>query len=137
MTKSRVTRRQLLVAAAPAVAAVPLAKLALSGSDAHAGDHAAAEEFADHARLGHAAMVGDMAPAVGGPNDLDGLLYPPAALPAEPGRVREYEITAFDRDLEIYPGITFAAWTYNGTVPGPIVRATEGDLLRVNFTNGG
>ena len=82
-------------------------------------------------------MIGDMAPAVGGPNDLDALLYPPDALPAQPGRLREYELTAFDRDLEIYPGITFAAWTYNGTVPGPIIRATEGDLLRVVFKNAG
>ena len=31
----------------------------------------------------------------------------------------------------------FPAWTYNGTVPGPIIRATEGDLLRVRFRNGG
>ncbi len=31
----------------------------------------------------------------------------------------------------------FSAWTYNGTVPGPVIRATEGDLLRVRFTNGG
>lgn len=142
MPKSRVTRRQLLVAAAPAVAAAPLAKLALSGDGEHAehgarADEAAAQELDEHALLGHAAMIGDMAPAVGGPNDLDALLYPPPALPAQPGRVREYELTAFDRDLEIYPGITFAGWTYNGTAPGPIIRATEGDLLRVAFTNAG
>jgi manganese oxidase len=142
MPKPRVTRRQLLVAAAPAVAAVPLAKLALSGEEAHAehasqADGVAAEQFDQHAVLGHAAMIGDMAPAVGGPNDLDALLYPPEALPAQPGRLREYELTAFDRDLEIYPGITFAGWTYNGTAPGPIIRATEGDLLRVVFTNAG
>lgn len=142
MPKSRVTRRQLLVAAAPAVAAATLAKLALSGDGEHAehgarADEAAAQELDEHALLGHAAMIGDMAPAVGGPNDLDALLYPPPALPAQPGRVREYELTAFDRDLEIYPGITFAGWTYNGTAPGPIIRATEGDLLRVAFTNAG
>ena len=29
----------------------------------------------------------------------------------------------------------FEAWTYNGTVPGPILRATEGDTLRVHFEN--
>jgi FtsP/CotA-like multicopper oxidase with cupredoxin domain len=139
MAKPRVTRKQLLVAAAPTIAAVPLARLALSGSSAQAGhgEHQAAEDFAEHARLGHAAMIGEMAPAVGGPNDLDELLYPREALPAEPGRVREYELTAIDRDLEIFPGITFPAWTYNGTAPGPIIRATEGDLLRVNFTNAG
>jgi FtsP/CotA-like multicopper oxidase with cupredoxin domain len=111
----------------------PLLAVALR-DDAGAEDVSAAEMH-EHALMGHAAMIGDAAPAVGGPTDLDALLLPPPALAHEPGRVREYEITAFDRDLEVFPGITFAAWTYNGTVPGPIIRATEGDLLRVTFTN--
>jgi manganese oxidase len=111
----------------------PLLAVALR-DDASAEDVSAAEMH-EHALMGHAAMIGDAAPAVGGPTDLDALLLPPPALPHEPGRVREYEITAVDRDLEVFPGITFAAWTYNGTVPGPIIRATEGDLLRVRFTN--
>ena len=38
MAKSRVTRRQLLIGAAPAVAAVPLVKLALPGTEAAAAD---------------------------------------------------------------------------------------------------
>jgi FtsP/CotA-like multicopper oxidase with cupredoxin domain len=50
---------------------------------------------------------------------------------------REYEITAVDREIEVAPGVYFAAWTYNGTVPGPTLRCTEGDRLRVDFTNGG
>ena len=87
--------------------------------------------------MGHAAMIGADVPAVGGPNDLDELLYPPRALPYEPGRVREYAITAVDREIEVAPGVFFPAWTYNGTVPGPVLRATEGDILRVNFTNAG
>ena len=82
-------------------------------------------------------MIGESVPAVGGPNDLDELLYPPEALPYSPGRVREYDIRAVDRELEIAPGVFFPAWTYNGTVPGPILRATEGDILRVNFVNAG
>lgn len=68
------------------------------------------------------------APAVGGPNDLDQLLHPPPAEPHRPGRVRAYTLVATDRDVEIAPGITFPAWTYNGTVPGPVIRATEGGL---------
>ena len=46
--------------------------------------------------IGHAAMVGDEAPAVGGPNDLDDLLYPPPARPYRQGRVSEYQLTATD-----------------------------------------
>jgi len=51
--------------------------------------------------------------------------------------VREYTLTAYDRDIEVAKGVTFPAWTYNGTVPGPVIRATEGDLLRVHFKNAG
>jgi manganese oxidase len=76
-------------------------------------------------------------PAPGGPNATDAVLYPPKALPHQPGRVRHYALTAVDRDLEVAQGVTFSAWTYNGSVPGPIIRATEDDLLRVRFHNGG
>jgi len=55
----------------------------------------------------------------------------------EDGRtVREFDVTAIDLDLEILPGITMPLWTYNGQVPGPTLRAEEGDLIRVNFVNG-
>jgi manganese oxidase len=50
--------------------------------------------------------------------------------------VREWEIIAGEREIEIAPGVFFPAWTYNGTVPGPTLRANEGELLRVHFTNG-
>ena len=87
--------------------------------------------------LAGAAMVGDEAPAPGGPNDLDDLLYPPKAQPHRPGRVRSYQLVAHDVEVEVAPGIRFPAWTYNGTVPGPVIRATEDDLLRVEFVNAG
>jgi FtsP/CotA-like multicopper oxidase with cupredoxin domain len=49
--------------------------------------------------------------------------------------LREYEIYAADREIEIAPGLFFPAWTYNGQVPGPTLRATEGDRIRVVFKN--
>jgi FtsP/CotA-like multicopper oxidase with cupredoxin domain len=132
---SRLSRRKLLAGAAPLVAAPVLAKLATDG-DASAADHS--HHVAQEAMgPSHAAMIGEEAPAVGGPNDLDALLYPPKALPHQPGRVRQYTLVASDRDIEIAPGITFPAWTYNGTVPGPVIRATEDDILRVTFANAG
>jgi FtsP/CotA-like multicopper oxidase with cupredoxin domain len=51
--------------------------------------------------------------------------------------LREYEMFAIDRDIEIAPGVFFPAWTYNGQVPGPTLRATAGDRLRINFVNQG
>ena len=49
--------------------------------------------------------------------------------------MREFELTAQEVDWELFPGATVKAWAYNGTVPGPELRVTEGDLVRVVFTN--
>jgi FtsP/CotA-like multicopper oxidase with cupredoxin domain len=49
--------------------------------------------------------------------------------------LREFELVATDREIEVAPGVKFAAWTYNGRIPGPTLRATEGDRVRVTFTN--
>jgi FtsP/CotA-like multicopper oxidase with cupredoxin domain len=130
------TRRRLLAGAAPLVAAPVLGKLALEGNAA-TGDRQLQGHVHSHHASGHAAMIGEHAPAVGGPNDLDALLYPPPPLPHKPGRVREYDLRAKDIDVEIAPGVFFPAWTYNGTIPGPVLRATEDDLLRVHFVNAG
>ena len=51
--------------------------------------------------------------------------------------LREYQIVAADKEIEIAPGVVFPAWTYNGQVPGPTLRCTEGDRVRVQFTNAG
>ena len=51
--------------------------------------------------------------------------------------VREYQIVALDRTLEIMPGVFYSAWTFDGQVPGPTLRCTEGDLVRVHFRNAG
>ena len=54
------------------------------------------------------------------------------------GRVlREWEFLAIDKEIEVAPGVYFPAWTYNGQVPGPTLRCTEGDQLRIHFKNGG
>ena len=52
-------------------------------------------------------------------------------------RVREWTITAVDRDVEIAPGVFFPAWTYNGRIPGPTLRCVEGEALRIQFINDG
>ena len=130
------TRRRLLCGAAPLVAAPVLGKYAFEG-EAATGDRTLQGHVNHQAAVGHAAMIGENAPAVGGPNDLDALLYPPPPLPHKPGRIREYEFRAIDKDVEIAPGIFFPAWTYNGTIPGPVIRVTEDDILRLRFVNGG
>ena len=52
--------------------------------------------------------------------------------------LREFTIIAEDDKIqEISPGVFYNVWTFNGTVPGPTIRATEGDLVRVHFINNG
>jgi FtsP/CotA-like multicopper oxidase with cupredoxin domain len=49
--------------------------------------------------------------------------------------VREWDVVAEDKEIEVAPGVKFAAWTFNGRIPGPTLRCTQGDLLRVRFVN--
>lgn len=49
--------------------------------------------------------------------------------------VREYRFVAAVKEIEVAPGIFFEAWTYNGRVPGPTIRATQGDRIRVELVN--
>lgn len=52
--------------------------------------------------------------------------------------VREFTLIADDRQTkEISPGVVYNVWTFNGTVPGPTLRATEGDIIRIKFINNG
>lgn len=52
--------------------------------------------------------------------------------------LREFTIIAEDdKIMEISPGVFYNVWTFNGTVPGPTIRATEGDLVRIHFINNG
>jgi FtsP/CotA-like multicopper oxidase with cupredoxin domain len=130
----RLTRRQVVVGAAPLVASVPLVRAATAASGS---ERLASHQGPGHAALGHAAMIGEAVPAPSRRKEVDDLLVPPAPTAHSPGRLREYNLTAFDREIEVSRGITFPAWTYNGTVPGPVIRATEDDRLRVTFVNAG
>jgi manganese oxidase len=52
--------------------------------------------------------------------------------------LREYTIIADDRQtVELSPGVYYNAWTFNGSIPGPTIRATEGDTVRIHFINNG
>ena len=49
--------------------------------------------------------------------------------------LREYTLVAQNKTIEVVPGVEFAAWTYNGRVPGPTIRVTEGDRVRITHLN--
>ena len=94
----------------------------------------------NHAAHGMAVTVGEVDHARNGFNPTDILTdydYGRVSTLEDGRTLREYTLTAMDREIEVVPGIVYPAWTYNGRVPGPTLRATEGDRLRITFRNAG
>lgn len=50
-------------------------------------------------------------------------------------RVREFHVEANSTTINLNAAIKYVSWNLNGRVPGPTLRATEGDRLRVIFHN--
>ncbi len=48
----------------------------------------------------------------------------------------EISLTTEEVVAEMMPGVTYTYWTYNGTVPGPLLRVREGDDVRVTLSHG-
>jgi FtsP/CotA-like multicopper oxidase with cupredoxin domain len=53
----------------------------------------------------------------------------------ESGQFREFNLTVARTQWELGPGKIVEAYAYNGRVPGPELRVSEGDTLRVTVTN--
>lgn len=51
------------------------------------------------------------------------------------GDVKVFNLTCEVIEWEVEPGKFYEAWSYNGVVPGPEIRVTEGDKVRINVTN--
>jgi len=58
-----------------------------------------------------------------------------ALIPKIVNGVKVFELTAAAVQWEVEPGIRRAAFAYNGQVPGPTIRVTEGDRVRVVLKN--
>ncbi len=113
-----------------------------AGEDAAAGNTGDHDAYNDpsNRRLSAQSPTGARAGPYGGEfsvpdgveeGDLDFLTFPPA--PAA-GTV-DVEMTVVERRVQVSRGHAVEAWTYNGSAPGPIIRATEGELIRIRFSN--
>ncbi len=65
----------------------------------------------------------------------DGLRLPEAVDRNPDPKIVEVDVTARVADVEVAPGKTVRAWTYDGGIPGPLIRAHVGDRVVVHFTN--
>jgi nitrite reductase (NO-forming) len=59
---------------------------------------------------------------------------PPPASRSVPQLVH-VDLVARERVAELAPGRTYSFWTFNGTVPGPLIRVVEGDTVEVTLHN--
>ncbi|MBA2546660.1 MAG: multicopper oxidase domain-containing protein, partial [Solirubrobacterales bacterium] len=143
----KINRRKLLIGGA-AGAALPV----VHGLVPHPGVHQALEGASAAEQHGGASAV--HGGGNGGPTFKQGEVVDHAANGFNPtdmlrdfdygkttrlpsGRVlREWTLIAADKEIEVAPGVKYPAWTYNGRVPGPTLRANEGELLRIRFVNG-
>jgi len=52
-----------------------------------------------------------------------------------PDGIKQFELTAAITKWEVSPGEFVDAWSYNGIVPGPMIKVDVGDTVRVIFNN--
>lgn len=93
-----------------------------SGSDDHGGPAPATEIQAD-------------------PNAPPPELYPADAPPLRAGDVHDIDLVIEEKlmtvayDGKAKTGFVQAVWTFNGTVPGPVIRVKVGDTIRIHLKN--
>lgn len=63
--------------------------------------------------------------------------YDPALPPLLPGRHHKIDMTVKEVPINIAKGVTVQAWTFDGTVPGPIVHIRQGDTVDFTLRNEG
>lgn len=64
-----------------------------------------------------------------------GLLVVPGAVRPADAAVVPVNLVARQTLVRVAPGVKMRVWTFNNTVPGPVIRATEGDMIQVTLTN--
>jgi len=108
----------------------------MKGSITVAGSTAAASpSTGDH---GGPAPVTDTVPD---PNAPAYTLYPAEAPALLPGTVHDIDLVIEEKDITVQydpkakTGFVVHAWTFNGSVPGPVIRVKVGDTIRIHLKN--
>ena len=92
--------------------------------------------------MGESAAAGTETPSFAGaaPANADALAAAHKAYPAElpattAGPVLAVTLGITHQTLQIAPGVKYAAWTFDGKAPGPVIHARVGQTVRVTLTN--
>jgi nitrite reductase (NO-forming) len=62
-------------------------------------------------------------------------LHDPVAPSVAEGTVHEVELKVSEREMTVAPGVVQSVWTFEDIVPGPVLRVTVGDTVRVTLKN--
>ena len=57
--------------------------------------------------------------------------------PAPAGTLHKVTMRAQEKDMEIAPGRVQRVWTFNGSIPGPVLRGKVGDTFEITLINEG
>lgn len=57
------------------------------------------------------------------------------AIAATAGANKTFALTVVDKRIDIGLGLTYDAWTYDGKVPGPLLRVRQGDEVTIKLAN--
>lgn len=63
------------------------------------------------------------------------VLRDPAAPPLMSGNVHDITLTVEEKVMTVAAGYQQMVWTFNGSVPGPVIRVKVGDKIRVHLKN--
>ncbi len=83
-----------------------------------------------------AALLG--AGCKGEPDTYTEQLVAPPGVPAQTPRGGAHVIVnlqAMEHETEIAPGVKYTTWSFNGSTPGPMVRARVGDTVEIHLAN--
>lgn len=137
MDEGKLSRRDMIKAGALGAAGLAAASGAIVLRP-HSGTAASEPPVDAHMHAHSMDAVGDIDPRGFNPTKfLTEFDYGKMSTLANGQTLREYYVSALDKEIEIAPGVYFPAWTYNGQVPGPTLRCTEGDRVRIHFSNAG
>jgi nitrite reductase (NO-forming) len=69
------------------------------------------------------------------PNAPKYVLFDPQAPALLPGDTHDIDLVIEEKLMTVAEGFQQAVWTFGGTVPGPVIRVKQGDLVRIHLKN--
>ncbi len=137
--EKRFSRRKFL-AGLPVAAVAATACNPRAGQDQSPGGTQDPGAFNSSSRLDTAVVHRDHAPITsieGNPADYEYHRYDPVLPPLSDQRTHQVHWRAQEVPVRISPGVVISAWTFEGDVPGPILRVRQGDTVEFTLTNEG